>query len=271
MVRCRGVFGHNVRMPRLLVTISPRLRSAAALSGAALCWLAQYGSSQMVASQVAPLFQASISAAWAMLLLWLWSRWRAVALFAQGVSLRAALLHGVLFTLQWGCLYLAVERLALWRVAIDFALLALLALSVGRGKRARAAGLWLLGAGCELLLGASAWGAGQGSAWLLTLVAAGSFALGWRLAGCARLAPQDLLRWRFYQLSVAALLLPLLAVGFSPSWNFLPGQQALLAMLLQAVCGGLGFALLLARVSPQPGDEAPRDPHVVRITRPDAA
>ncbi|MGC9237621.1 MAG: hypothetical protein ACP5GF_12105 [Thiomonas sp.] len=258
-------------MSRPFLSISPRLRSAAALLGAMLCWLAQYGSSQSVAGQVAPLFQAAIAAAWAMLLLWLWSRWRGTALFAQGASLLPALWGGVLFTLQWGCLYLAVDRQALWRVAIDFALLALLALQVGRRKQARASRLWLLGAICALLLGAWGWMAGQGGAWLLTLVAAGSFALGLRQTGCARMAPQDLMRWRFYQLCVAALLLPLVAVAFSPSWNFLPGNRALLAMLLQAVCGGLGFAFLLARALPQPGDEAPRDPHVVRVIRPDAA
>ncbi|MGC9163655.1 MAG: hypothetical protein ACP5F9_08940 [Thiomonas sp.] len=224
--------------------MSPRHRAVSALLAAMLCWLAQYGSSQAVAAQVAPLFQASISAAWAMLLLWLWSRWRGIALFAQGVSLPTALWGGMLFTLQWGCLYLAVDRQALWRVAVDFALLALLALTLGRRKRTP---LWLLGALGALLLGLWSWRDGQGGAWLLTLVAAGSFALGLRQTGCAHIAPQDLMRWRFYQLCVAALLLPLMAVAFSPSWNFLPGGRALLAMLLQAVCGGMGFAFFLAQ------------------------
>lgn len=257
-------------MFRPFLSMSPRLKSAAALLAAMLCWLAQYGSSQAVAAQVAPLFQASISAAWAMLLLWLWSRWRGIALFAQGVSLPAALWGGVLFTLQWGCLYLAVDLQALWRVAVDFALLALLALQVGHRKQARASRLWLLGAICALLLGAWGWLAGQGGAWLLSLVAAGSFALGLHQTGCAHMAPQDLMRWRFYQLCVAALLLPLVAVAFSPSWNFLPDGSALLAMLLQAVCGGLGFAFLLARALPHPGDEAPRGLHIARILRPHA-
>jgi hypothetical protein len=261
----RRAIGHNARMSPLFPLISPRLKSAAALLAAMLCWLVQYGSSQVVAAQVAPLFQAAIAAAWAMLLLWLWTRWRGTALFAQGASLLAALWGGVLFTLQWGCLYLAVDQQALWRVALDFALLAL---HLGRRMQTP---LWLSGALCALLLGAWTWAAGQSGAWLLTLVAAGSFALGVRQTGCARMVPQDLLRWRFYQLSVAALLLPLVAVAFSPSWNFLPGGSALLAMLLQAVCGGLGFAFLLARASPQPGNEAPGDPHIVRVIRPDGA
>ena len=45
------------------------------LSGALLCWLLQYGSVQHAAGQVAALFQAAIAVAWAMLLLWLWTRW----------------------------------------------------------------------------------------------------------------------------------------------------------------------------------------------------
>ncbi|OYV35820.1 MAG: hypothetical protein B7Z83_06845 [Thiomonas sp. 20-64-5] len=258
-------------MSRRSIPVLSRLKPLAPLLGALMCWLVQYGSSQSVAAQVAPLFQAAIAAAWAMLLLWLWTRWRGTALFAQGASLLSALWGGVLFTLQWGCLYLAVDRQALWLVALNFLLLALLALSAGRAAwRPARVPLWLLGMICGLLLGVWSWKAAQGGAWLLTLVAAGSFVIGFRQTGCARMAPQDLMRWRFYQLSVAALLLPLVAVAFSPSWNFIPDGRALSAMLSQAVCGGLAFPFLLAWASPQAGNEAARDAHIARVIRPDA-
>ncbi|MGE0071590.1 MAG: hypothetical protein AB7S55_00810 [Thiomonas sp.] len=227
-----------------------RLRPLLPPVGAAVCWLLQYASVQRAAPQVAPLFQASVAVAWAMLLLWLWTRWRGIALFAQGTSLLAALRGGMLFTLQWACLYLAVDRLPLWLVAASFALTALLAVrwpAAMHGavfKRIAWAGV--------LLLGAWAWLQGQTTAWLLTLLAAGCLAAGLPQSPRAADGPHALLRWRFYQLCIAALLLPLLAVAFSPSWTFDPGWGALGAMLLQAVCGGLVFAFLLCRLTTHP-------------------
>lgn len=266
-------FGHNAAMVASFPRRLYRLRSAGLLGAAVLCWLAQYASAQHAAAQVAPLFQAAIAVAWAMLLLWLWTRWRGIALFAQGASLLSALWGGALFTLQWGCIYLAVDRQPLPVVALGFGLTALalqprlLTSTVWPGAATGAS--WLPGLASLvglLLLGAWSWSRGQGAAWLLSAVAAGSFALGLRQARCARMLPQDLLRWRFYQLCVAALLLPLLAVAFSPSWNFEPDAAALGAMLLQAVCGGLIFPFVLAAALPalpQTRDETPRGAHVV--------
>ncbi|WP_449370582.1 hypothetical protein [Thiomonas sp.] len=217
-------------------------RSLALSACALLCWLLQYGSVQHAAGQVAPLFQAAIAVAWAMLLLWLWSRWRGMALFAQGTSLPPALWGGALFTVQWACLYLAVDRAALWRVALLFLLMAGLMLAMAQGR-------WplrlLFGAGVALLV-VWAWATEHGGVGLLTLASALAFALGMHQSRSMHMQPQDLMRWRFYQLCVAALLLPLAAVAFSPSWRFLPGWSALGAMWLQALCGGLAFPFLLA-------------------------
>ncbi|MGA8008338.1 MAG: hypothetical protein WCA24_02980 [Thiomonas sp.] len=240
---------------------------------AVLCWLLQYGSVQHAAGQVAPLFQAAIAAAWAMLLLWLWTRWRGIALFAQGASLLSALWGGGLFTLQWACLYLAVDRQPLWLVAINFLLSAALFLLIPLARtrwRGVAALFLLMGGGGVLVLGVCARHAGQGAAWLLALTAALTFALGLHQTRRAQMQAQDLMRWRFYQLCVAALLLPLAAVAFSPSWNFLPGRGEMGAILLQAVCGGLAFPFLLAAALPEPGYEAAGDAHISNIVPPDA-
>ena len=282
-----AAFGHNARMTRALPPVLSRLKPLMLRAAALLCWLLQYGSVQQAAGQVAPLFQAAISVAWAMLLLWLWSRWRGIGLFAQGASLWSALWSGALFTLQWACLYLAVDRQSLWRVALNFLLMLLVlrALRAAQGAARRPWGMatlgaarrWpvvllgLLGAIGVLWLGAWSWKNAQGGAWLLALVAAWSFATGFRHTCGAQMAPRDLLRWRFYQLSVGALLLPLMAVAFSPSWNFIPGGSALAAMLLQAVCGGLAFPFLLAWASPHARNEAAGDAHIADVIRPDAA
>lgn len=241
------------------------------LAMALLCWLLQYGSVQYAAPQVAALFQAAIAVAWAMLLLWLYTRWRGLALFAQGASLWSALWGGGLFTLQWACLYLAVDRMPLWRVAVVFALLLGLFLALLQGLRQRSA-WWrfMIGAGAVALLVGWSWFGGHWGAGLLSAVAAWAFALGFAQMQCAQMQPQDLMRWRFYQLCVAALLLPLAAVAFSPSWNFLPGADALGAILVQALCGGLAFPFLLAAASPHAGNEAPGDAPIPDVLRPDA-
>ena len=248
-------------------------RSAGLLIGALLCWLLQYGSVQYAAGQVAALFQAAIAVAWSMLLLWLWTRWRGLALFAQGAALGSALWGGVLFTVQWACLYLAADQMALWRVAMLFLLpaggfLALLQPSWGaEARRWRLGGIVAAGLA---LLGVWAGVSGQGGAALLSVLAALAFALGFQQRRCARMRPQELMRWRFYQLCVAALLLPLAAVAFSPSWTFVPGGDALAAILLQTMCGGLAFPFLLAAASPDTRNEAPGDAPVSNIVGPDA-
>ncbi|MDD4885443.1 MAG: hypothetical protein PHO64_00755 [Thiomonas sp.] len=240
-------------------------RSLGLLSCALLCWLLQYGSVQQAAGQVAALFQAAVAVAWSMLLLWLWTRWRGLALFAQGASLLPAFWGGALFTLQWACLYLAVDRAALWRVALLFLLMAGLMLAMVQGRWLSRA---LFGAGVVVLV-AWAWATGQGAVGLLTWSAALAFALGFRQRHCAQMQPQDLMRWRFYQLCVAALLLPLAAVAFSPSWSFLPGWSALGAMLLQTICGGLAFPFLLAAALPEARNETAGGARVTCIVGPD--
>ena len=241
---------HNVYMSAVSAFTASRLRPLLPLSGAVVCWLLQYASVQRASPQVAPLFQASVAVAWAMLLLWLWTRWRGIALFAQGTSLLAALRGGVLFTLQWACLYLAVDRLPLWLVAASFALAALLVVRWPEALHPAAFKLTALAG--MLPLAAWSWAQGRTTPWLLTLLAAGCLAAGLPQSPRAADGPHALLRWRFYQLCVAALLLPLLAVAFSPSWTFDPGAAALGAMLLQAVCGGLVFAFLLCRITTHP-------------------
>lgn len=236
------------------------------LSAALLCWLLQYGSVQHAAGQVAALFQAAIAVAWAMLLLWLWTRWRGIALFAQGASLLPALWGGTLFTVQWACLYLAVDRSALWRVALLFGLMAVLMRAAAQGRRRSRLGF----AAGVALLAVWAWATGQGGVGLLTLAAALAFVLGLHQVRCAQMQRQDLMRWRFYQLCVAALLLPLAAVAFSPSWSFLPGWSALGAMLLQAVCGGVAFPFLLAAALPEARNEAAGDARITGVVGPDA-
>lgn len=225
---------------------------------AGLCWVAQFFSVESVAPQVAPLFQATVAAATAMLALWFWTRLRGIALFAQGASLPVALWGGMLFAVQWGCLYLAVARAPALDVAVDYGAVAYLTLGLLPSARGvhppgGARPSWRRRLGClsPALAAAAllAWrGADRGSisASLLTLAAAVSFALDAGLIRQGGMQGEDTLRWRFYQLCVAALLLPMFAVMFSPTWNFAPGSGGLGAIALQALCGGLALPVLRA-------------------------
>ena len=227
-------------------------------AAAGLCWVLQFFSVESVAPQVAPLFQATVAAAMAMLALWLWTRLRGIALFAQGASLAAALWGGALFAAQWGCLYLAVARAPALDVAVDYGVAGFLALGLlppPRGPRRAGAGdlPWHRQLACLLpaLVGATllAWrglSGGSIAASALTLGAAVCFALDARMTRQGGGQSEDTLRWRFYQLCVAALLLPMVAVMFSPTWNFTPGPGSLGAIGLQALCGGLALPLLRA-------------------------
>lgn len=252
------------------VSASPLRPLLAAAAG--LCWVLQFFSVERVAQQVAPLFQATVAAAAAMLVLWLWTRLRGIALFAQGASLAAALWGGALFAAQWGCLYLAVARAPAIDVAVDYGVTGYLALGLllpPRGPRRAGAGdrSWRRHLACLLpaLAGATllAWRASSGgvAASALTLAAAVCFALDVRMTRQGGGKSEDALRWRFYQFCVAALLLPLVAVMFSPTWNFTPGIGGLGAIGLQALCGGLALPVLRAvalRRSDDPGEAAPR-------------
>lgn len=273
----RIVIRHNAGMASVPAPASSALIRPLLTGVASLCWVVQFFSVESVAPQVAPLFQATLAAAWAMLLLWTWTRLRGIPLFAQGASLPVALWGGGLFAAQWGCLYLAVARAPALDVALDYGVLGYLALSVVSPAAPGRAGRWrprLLESGktvfCLLpalaAAGLLAWRGlqtGGGEASVLLLVAALCFALDARLARRAGAGSEDTLRWRFYQLCVAALLLPMVAVVFSPTWNFNPGLGGLAAIGLQAVCGGLALPLLrgmaqLQTAAPQPSQRRAR-------------
>jgi drug/metabolite transporter (DMT)-like permease len=59
--------------------------------------------------EIAPLWQASLRMWGATALLWLWCRWRGVALFERDGSLRGGLLVGTLFAAEFVFIYLGLQ------------------------------------------------------------------------------------------------------------------------------------------------------------------
>lgn len=175
---------------------------------------------QHAAGQVAALFQAAIAVAWAMLLLWLWTRWRGIALFAQGASLLPRSGAGAVYR----AMGLPVSRrrpLRAVAVAFLFGLIAVL-------MRAAAQGRWRSRLGFAAgvaLLAVWAWATGQGGVGLLTLAAALAFVLGLHQVRCAQMQRQDLMRWRFYQHSVWPLVAAIGGGGVQPELELSAGLE----------------------------------------------
>jgi len=203
---------------------------------------------------VPPVFQAAIRFVLATLLLVGWCRWRGVALFGQDGSLKAGLLAGCLFALEFACLYMglqfsAASRLTVFLYTSPFWVAVLLPRWV-KSERLRAA-QWLgLGLAFVAVLFALRDGLGQGShpqQWLGDLLALAA-GLAWglttvtiRATGLTRVSPEKLL---FYQIGVSALLMPLLSLLLGEPWHWQFSPFAITSLALQTVVGA--FASYLA-------------------------
>jgi drug/metabolite transporter (DMT)-like permease len=222
------------------------------LLGCCLFWGLQQVLIKATISEIAPLFQASLRLAGATFLLWLWCRWRGIALFERDGSGRAGLLAGALFGAEFACIYLglqttAASRLTVFLYTAPFWVALLVPLWV-RSERLRGT-QWagLLAAFVAVVfalregLGASAssvrgdlLGLAAGMLWGLTTVVI-------RASGLSRIAAEKLL---FYQLAVSTATCPLLSLGLGEAWVWRFSPFALTSLLLQSVIGA--FASYLA-------------------------
>ena len=69
-------------------------------------------------AELPPVFQTAVRFAGATVLLWLWCRWRRIPLFSSDGSLRAGLLAGSLFAIEFGLMYSALAFSTASRVTI---------------------------------------------------------------------------------------------------------------------------------------------------------
>ena len=205
-----------------------------------------------IVHEVAPLLQASLRSIGACVLLWLWCRWRGIALFERDGSLRAGLLAGVLFSAEFACIYLGLQhttasRLTVFLYTSPFWVAALVPLFV---KSERLRPLQWLGLACAFVAVAFAMreglvsgsggamgdllGLAAGALWGLTTVAI-------RATGLTRISAEKLL---FYQIATTALTLPWLSLALGETWSFDWSGLAWGSMLAQTVVGA--FASYLA-------------------------
>jgi drug/metabolite transporter (DMT)-like permease len=218
-----------------------------------LFWAAQQIVVKATLPHMPPALQAALRFAGASLLVWSWCRWRGIALFARDGSLKAGLLAGSFFALEFVCLYVGLahssaSRLTIFLYTSPFVVALVLPFFVPSERLRPVQWVGLL---CAFAAVAFAFGdkqAGQTVWWAdLMALAAGVF---WglttvtiRSTKLGSIAPEKLL---FYQLAVSALLLPPLSIMLGEAWAApLRGITpfVVLSLLLQTVVGAFASYL----------------------------
>jgi drug/metabolite transporter (DMT)-like permease len=199
-------------------------------------------------------YQAALRFVGATGLLMLWCRWRGVALFVRDGTLGPGLLAGALFAAEFACLYVGLQyttasRLTVFLYTSPFwvALVLPLLVRAERLRRLQWAGLVLAFLALVFALRESLvaplsqrqllgdlLALGGGLAWGLTTVTI-------RASSLVRIAPEKLL---FYQVAVAAALLPPLSLALGESWTLQLSPFAATSLLLQTVVGAFASYLV---------------------------
>jgi drug/metabolite transporter (DMT)-like permease len=201
-------------------------------------------------AELPPVFQSAVRGLGATLLLWLWCQWRGVRLFERDGSLKAGLLVGCLFAVEFAFIYIGLQhtsasRLTVFLYTSPFWVAALLPLFI-RTERLRP--LQWLGMACAFAAvvfalregfgggGATGdlMGLAAGALWGLTTVAI-------RAANLTRLSAEKLL---FYQLAVSTAVLILLSLGMGEPWDGHWSGFAIGSVAVQTMVGA--FASYLA-------------------------
>ena len=205
-------------------------------------------------AEVPPLWQASLRFAGATVLLWLWCRWRGVALFARDGTLRAGLLAGLLFTAEFTCIYLGLRdttasRLTVFLYTAPF-VVALLLPRIVPAERLRPlqwVGLVIAFAGVALAFG-EGFLAGSTARQLrgdaLALAAGVFWGLTTLVIRGSRLATASAEKTLFYQVGVTSLVAPLLSLALGERWSLAYSSYAWFSISLQSAIGA--FASYLA-------------------------
>ena len=204
--------------------------------------------------EIAPLWQASVRMAGATTLLWLWCQFRGVKLFQRDGSLKGGLLVGLLFAAEFCLIYLGLQhtsasRLTVFLYTSPFWVAVLLPRFVPSEKLRKiqwiglviafsAVGIafseaFLHGSGPGQWKG-DAMGLAAGMFWGLTTIAI-------RTTKIATVAAEKSL---FYQLSVTALVCPVLSLALGETWGFDYSALAWGSVFLQTAVGA--FASYLA-------------------------
>lgn len=228
-------------------------RATALLLACCAFWGLQQILIKTTVAEVPPLWQAAIRMSGAVVLLWLWCRWRGVPLFERDGTLMGGLVAGALFAGEFTCIYLGLQRTSASRLTVFLYtspfVVALLLPRFVRSERLR--GIQWIGlaiAFCGVVLafsesfGHSTSGQLHGDA--LALMAGMLWGLTTLAIRTTRLATASAEKALFYQIAVTAAILPVLSLVLGEAWGFAYSGYAWFSIALQTAIGA--FASYLA-------------------------
>jgi drug/metabolite transporter (DMT)-like permease len=230
--------------PHTAATRPLELSAAAVVVFLCLCWGFNQVAVKLALTDIPPLTQAWIRSAGAALIIWLYARMRGIPLELRGETLKAGLLAGFLFGLEFIFIYRALLFTTASRATL-FIYVAPFVVVLGshflvpndRFRWTQWAGLLMSFAGLLLAFGVPTPSAnanqllgdllalGGGIAWGLTTLVVKSTSL-------ARAAPEKTLQ---YQLVISAPMLAVSAFLFGEALTHMPGTIALTSLVYQTV------------------------------------
>ena len=205
--------------------------------------------------EIPPVFQVALRFAMASVLVWLWCRWRGVALWAADTTLLPGLLAGGLFAAEFACIYVGLQytsasRLTMFLYTSPFWVAGLLPLLV-RSERLRMvqwAGLLCAFAAVVFALGnRSSAGVHANTPWLgdvLGLVAGMFWGLTTVVIRSSKLSTSSPEKLLFYQVAVSALVLPVVSLALGERWSLQLSSFAWMSLAVQTVLGAFASYLV---------------------------
>lgn len=234
----------TTQAPHTAATRPLELSAAAIVVFLCLCWGFNQVAVKLALTDIPPLTQAWIRSAGAALIIWIYARTRGISLELRGETLKAGLLAGVLFGLEFvliyrGLLFTTASRATLFIYVAPFVVVlgSHFLVPDDRFRWTQWAGLLMSFAGLLLAFGLPTPAAnanqllgdvlalGGGIAWGLTTLVVKSSSL-------ARAAPEKTLQ---YQLVVSAPMLAAAAFIFGEHIAQMPGAVAVTSLVYQTV------------------------------------
>ncbi len=204
--------------------------------------------------EMPPIFQAALRFVVATVLLWLWCRWRGIALFKPDNSLKPGLLAGVLFAAEFACIYIGLQLTTASRLTVLLytspfwvALLLPLWVPTERLRLLQWLGLGLAFVALAFTVREGFKPGASNTQWLgdvLALVAGVTWGLTTvtiRASALSRIGAEKLL---FYQVGVCAACLPVLSLLMGEPWVWHFSSFAITSLLLQSVVGAFASYLV---------------------------
>jgi drug/metabolite transporter (DMT)-like permease len=216
------------------------------LVGCCLLWGLNQVATKVTLAEIPPLTQAAARSLGAALLVALWARWRGIALWQRDGTTRGGLLAGLLFAVEFGCIFVGLQFTTASRMVV-FIYLAPFVVALGMPFISRAERLnGRQVAGLLAAFGGVVWAFSEGFVrpaagprqWLgdaLGIAAAllwGLTTLVLRASRLSSVAPEKTLLW---QLGVSGAALTLAALVGGESMVGMPSANALLPLAFQTV------------------------------------